>query len=146
MPKTKFPTDEDTEPDESIADGADLGPSDEDTESDGWDGGDDSEAEDADSEADDEASDDDAIPASEDEEALDELEAEELEMLTEDEASEALVVNEAAEMRATRLAEIALENSRSERAEDEFLCQNCFLLKKGSQLADKRRQLCNDCA
>ena len=57
-----------------------------------------------------------------------------------------LVVDEAAEMRAIRLAEIALSSSGEGRAEDEFLCQNCFLLKKSSQLADKRRQLCNDCA
>jgi len=84
--------------------------------------------------------------SSEAEKGLDELEAEELEMLTEDEAAETLVVDEAAEMRAIRLAEIALSSSGEERAEDEFLCQNCFLLKKSSQLADKRRQLCNDCA
>ena len=81
-----------------------------------------------------------------DDKALDELEAEELEMLTEDEASETLVVDEAAEMRAIRRAELALGSSGESRAEDEFLCQNCFLLKKSSQLADKRRQLCNDCA
>jgi hypothetical protein len=79
-------------------------------------------------------------------EALDELEAEELEMLTEDEASEALVVNEAAEMRAIRRAELTLADSGDERAANEFLCQNCFLLKPQSQLANKRRQLCNDCA
>ena len=92
--------------------------------------------------ADDDADDD----TDEDEKALDELEAEELEMLTEDEAAEKLVVNEAAEMAAIRRAELALANSGDDRAEDEFLCQNCFLLKKPSQLADKRRQLCTDCA
>ncbi len=27
----------------------------------------------------------------------------------------------------------------------EFVCQSCFLLKHPSQLADKKRQLCNDC-
>ena len=91
----------------------------------------------------DDAADDDS---DEDEKALDELEAEELEMLTEDEAAEKLVVNEAAEMAAIRRAELALANSGDDRAEDEFLCQNCFLLKKPSQLADKRRQLCTDCA
>ncbi len=94
---------------------------------------------------DDDGEDEDGEP-SEAEKALDELEAEELEMLTEDEAAETLVVDEAAEMRAIRLAEIALSSSGEGRAEDEFLCQNCFLLKKSSQLADKRRQLCNDCA
>lgn len=28
---------------------------------------------------------------------------------------------------------------------DEFRCSNCFLIKKTSQLADNRRQLCRDC-
>jgi uncharacterized protein DUF4193 len=28
---------------------------------------------------------------------------------------------------------------------DEFRCSNCFLIKKTSQLADARRQLCRDC-
>jgi len=91
-------------------------------------------------------SDADAADSDEDEKALDELAAEELEMLTEDEAAEKLVVNEAAEMAAIRRAELALANSGDDRAEDEFLCQNCFLLKKPSQLADKRHQLCTDCA
>ena len=42
-------------------------------------------------------------------EALDELEAEEREMLTEDESDETIVVDEAAEMRAIRRAEISME-------------------------------------
>jgi hypothetical protein len=84
--------------------------------------------------------------ASSDEEALDELEAEELEMLTEDEAEEALVIDEAAELRAIRRAEIALDKSEgTERLGDEFQCQSCFLVKKTSQLADKKRQYCRDC-
>ena len=29
--------------------------------------------------------------------------------------------------------------------EDEFVCQSCFLLKRKSQLADPKRQLCLDC-
>ena len=83
----------------------------------------------------------------EEEEALDELEAEELEMLTDDEASETLIVDEAQELRAIRRAEISLaDDAGGEREEDEFLCQSCFLLKKTSQLADRRRKLCNDCA
>ena len=82
----------------------------------------------------------------ESEEALDELEAEELEMLTEDEAEETLVIDEAAELRDIRRAEIAMDRSEgSERLDDEFQCQSCFLVKKTSQLADKRRQYCRDC-
>jgi hypothetical protein len=80
-----------------------------------------------------------------DEKALDELAAEELEMLTEDEAAEVLIIDEAAEMQAIRRAEVALSTSGEDKAPDEFLCTNCFLLKKSTQLADKRRQLCNDC-
>ncbi len=80
-------------------------------------------------------------------EPLDELEAEELEMLTDDETSETLVVDEAAEMREIRRAQIAMEGEgASEAAADEFVCTNCFLVKKVSQLADKRRRICTDCA
>ena len=80
-------------------------------------------------------------------EALDELEAEELEMLTEDESSEAIVVDEAAEMRAIRRAEIALEGEEaSEAAADEFVCESCLLVLKSSQRAPGRRKICKDCA
>ena len=51
-------------------------------------------------------------------EVLEELEAEELEMLTEDEASETIVVDEIAELRAIRRAEVALGSSGEERADD----------------------------
>ena len=82
-----------------------------------------------------------------DDQALDELEAEELEMLTDDEASETLVVDEAQELRAIRRAEIAMEaDTGGGRTSDEFVCQSCFLVLKASQLADKRRQYCRDCA
>jgi hypothetical protein len=82
-----------------------------------------------------------------DDEALDELEAEELEMLTDDEVSETLVVDEAEELRAIRRAEIAMDKDAGvERASDEFVCQSCFLVLKSSQLADKRRKYCRDCA
>ncbi len=132
MPKTKLPTDEDLGSD---VDTDDVDPADEEYEDDTSDSVDDKD-DDADNDTD----------HSQDDEALEELEAEELEMLTEDEAAEALVVNEAAEMAAIRRAELALANSGEQRAADEFLCQNCFLLKHPSQLADKRRQLCSDCA
>jgi len=83
----------------------------------------------------------------EDTQDLDELETEELEMLTEDELAETLVVDEAAELRAIRRAELALSGETgTERGADEFLCQGCFLVLRASQLADKRRRLCVDCA
>ncbi len=80
-------------------------------------------------------------------EALDELEAEELEMLTEDETSETLVIDEAAEMRAIRRAEIAMDVESVDKATlDEFVCTSCFLVKRSSQLANKRKKICRDCA
>jgi hypothetical protein len=80
-------------------------------------------------------------------EALDELEAEELEMLTEDESNEVIVVDEAAEMRAIRRAEIAMEVGEvDEAASDEFVCTSCFLVKSHLQLAAKRKKICLDCA
>ncbi|MFV1970640.1 MAG: DUF4193 family protein [Acidimicrobiia bacterium] len=80
-------------------------------------------------------------------EALDELEAEELEMLTEDESNETIVVDEAAEMRAIRRAEIAMEAGEvDEAATDEFVCTSCFLVKRRNQLAAKRKKICLDCA
>ena len=83
----------------------------------------------------------------EDDEALDELEAEELEMLTDDESIERLVVDEAAELRAIRRAEIAMEGEGVDgAAADEFVCTSCFLVKKTSQLTNKRKRICRDCA
>ena len=82
-----------------------------------------------------------------DAEALDELEAEELDMLTDDETSETLVVDEAAEMRQIRREELAMDRKGADEAtEDEFVCTNCFLVLKTSQLADARRKICRDCA
>jgi len=79
--------------------------------------------------------------------ALDELEAEELEMLTDDESDETLVIDEAAEMRAIRRAEIAMQNdSIDEPTSNEFVCSSCFLVKRESQLANKRKKICLDCA
>ena len=100
---------------------------------------------------------DDATPAADDDsgdeadegeaEALDELEAEELDMLTDDETSETLVVDEAAEMRQIRREELAMDRKGADEAsEDEFVCSNCFLVLKVSQLADGRRKICRDCA
>jgi len=78
-------------------------------------------------------------------EALEELEAEELELL-EDEAAETLLVDEAAELRAIRRAELTLDADAEEIRGDEFVCSSCFLVKRISQLADKRKLICRDCA
>ena len=82
----------------------------------------------------------------EDSEALAKLEAEELEMLTEDEEAESLPIDEAEELRQIRRAAMSLESSADTAGDDEFVCSNCFLVKAGSQLADKRKKLCLDCA
>ncbi len=100
-----------------------------------------------DDETDDETDEDADEDADEDDEALEELEAEELEMLTEDETSETLVVDEAAEMRAIRRAELAMDQQgAAEATEGEFVCSNCFLVLKSSQLANPRKKICKDCA
>lgn len=102
-----------------------------------------------DTDADADADDDSDGDGEEEEEtaALDELEAEELEMLTDDETTETLVVDEAAEMRAIRRAEIALEGEGADEATpEEFVCSSCFLVKRTSQLASKRKKICADCA
>ncbi len=91
----------------------------------------------------DEVDDEETEPA----EALDEMEAEELEMLTEDESDETIVVDEAAEMRAIRRAEIALEDESADSAQaNEFVCTSCFLVKRKAQMANKRKKICFDCA
>ncbi|HSF84588.1 MAG TPA: DUF4193 family protein [Acidimicrobiia bacterium] len=101
-------------------------------------------------EDDDDASDegDEGDEEDDDSEALDELEAEELDMLTDDEESETLIVDEAEELRAIRRAELSLQSgaASSEKSEDEFVCQSCFLVLKSSQLANKRKMYCRDCA
>ncbi|MFQ5948145.1 MAG: DUF4193 family protein [Acidimicrobiia bacterium] len=82
----------------------------------------------------------------EQEEPLDELEAEELDMLTEDEEAEVLRVDEVAELRQLRREEIALDSDVESAKQDEFVCSSCFLVKRTSQLADRRRMRCRDCA
>ena len=100
---------------------------------------------DEDDPADDDEDDDD--DGETDDEAFDELEAEELEMLTEDETTETLVVDEAAEMRAIRRAELAMDQQGVIEASDgEFVCSSCFLVLKTSQLANPRKKICKDCA
>lgn len=105
---------------------------------------DESKAADTDDSDDDDSSDDEP---EEEAAALDELEAEELEMLTDDETVETIVVDEAAEMRAIRRAQIAMEGEPADEASsDEFVCTSCFLVKRTSQLANKRKKVCLDCA
>ncbi|CAN5733877.1 hypothetical protein BH23ACT5_BH23ACT5_10740 [soil metagenome] len=77
-------------------------------------------------------------------EALDELEAEELELL-DDEVGEALLVDEAAELRAIRREELTLNVGAQSQRSDEFVCSSCFLVKRMSQVANRRKMLCFDC-
>ncbi len=77
---------------------------------------------------------------------LEELGAAELNMLTEDEAAEALRVDEAAEVESLRKAELALQDEGDEISADEFVCTSCFLMKRTSQLANKSKKICKDCA
>ena len=68
-------------------------------------------------------------------------------MLTEDEASETIVVDEEAQLRDIRRAQISIEASSAGGAtEGEFVCSICFLVKKSSQLASRRKKICLDCA
>ena len=101
-----------------------------------------------DDEAGDDDDDDDLDDGSEEEDpaALDELEAAELSMLTPDEAAEVIRVDEAAEVASLRKAELALDTEADSVAAGEFVCSSCFLVKKNTQLANKRKQICNDCA
>lgn len=87
----------------------------------------------------------DAEAAEQTAEALEELEEEELELL-DDEAAEVLLVDEAAELRAIRRAELTLDADAEEIRRDEFVCSSCFLVKRISQLADRRKLICKDCA
>ncbi|MEE9177084.1 MAG: DUF4193 family protein [Acidimicrobiia bacterium] len=77
-------------------------------------------------------------------EALEELESEELK-LTEDEASEALLVDEVKELRAMRREELTMNVDAQGQKSDEFVCQSCFMVKRMSQMANKRKMICQDC-
>jgi Domain of unknown function (DUF4193) len=66
-----------------------------------------------------------------------EARAEEEEAEDEDEATVALTRDERLEPVETRVVPIQ---------STEFVCKNCFLVKHRSQLADKKRMLCRDCA
>lgn len=77
-------------------------------------------------------------------EALEELEDEELQLL-DDEVSEALLIDEVEELRAMRRAELTIDVDAQEPKSDEFVCQSCFMVKRTTQLANKRKMLCKDC-
>ena len=78
-------------------------------------------------------------------EALEELESEELELL-EEEANEALLVDEVKELKAIRREELTMNVDAQAQRSDEFVCQNCFMVKRTSQLANRKKMLCTDCA
>ena len=78
-------------------------------------------------------------------EALEELESQELKLLDE-EANEALLVDEVEELRAIRREELTMNVDAQVQRSDEFVCQSCFMVKRTSQLANRRKMLCNDCA
>jgi hypothetical protein len=98
---------------------------------------------DADADADDD--DDDEDEDEETTEALEELETQELQLLDE-EKNDNLLVDEAEVLRAIRREELTMNVDTQLKRADEFVCQSCFMLKRTSQLANKRKQLCADCA
>jgi hypothetical protein len=102
----------------------------------------DEDLEDVDDEDEDEIDDTDVEGA---DEALEDLEAEELELM-DDEASQELLVDEAAELRAIRREELTMNVEAAAKQSDEFVCQSCFLVKRSSQLANRRKMICRDCA
>jgi hypothetical protein len=96
-------------------------------------GGDSPKAKASDSESDDDGK--------EPDEALEELEAAELE-IEDDPAT--LLIDEAAEIREMRREELGLTGGQ-EMQSGEFVCSVCFLMKAGTQLANKSRKVCADC-
>ncbi len=93
---------------------------------------------------DDEEEEDDGDHDDETAEALEELENQELQLLDE-EANEAMLVDEVAELRAMRREELTLNVDAQSQKDDEFVCQSCFMVKRTSQLANKRKMICFDC-
>ncbi len=103
---------------------------------------------DAETEEEFESEDEEADDAEHDEEtteALEELESEELQLL-DDEAGEALLVDEVEELRAIRREELTMNVDAQLQRSDEFVCQSCFMVKRTSQLANRKKMLCADCA
>ncbi len=94
---------------------------------------------------DDDDDDDDDEEDEETTEALEELESQELQLLDE-EKDDNLLVDEVEVLRAIRREELTMNVDAQLQRADEFVCQSCFMLKRTSQLANKRKQLCADCA
>jgi hypothetical protein len=94
---------------------------------------------------DDDDGDDEEEEEAEGDEALDELEAEELELI-DDEVSESLLVDEVAELRAIRREELTMNVEAQAVRAGEFVCQSCFLVKRQTQLANRKKMICLDCA
>jgi hypothetical protein len=94
---------------------------------------------------DDDDEDDDDDQDEETTEALEELETQELQLL-DDEKNDNLLVDEVEVLRAIRREELTMNVDTQSKRADEFVCQSCFMLKRTSQLANKRKQLCADCA
>ncbi len=44
-----------------------------------------------------------------------------------------------------RRAELTIDVDAQEPKSDEFVCQSCFMVKRTTQLANKRKMLCKDC-
>lgn len=99
----------------------------------------------ADDDDEDDDGDDDGDGDGDHDEALDELEAEELELI-DDEVNESLLVDEAAELRNIRREELTLNVEAQAIRTGEFVCQSCFLVKRTSQLANRKKMICADCA
>lgn len=78
-------------------------------------------------------------------EALEELESQELKVLDE-EAADNQLVDEVKELRAIRREELTMDVETQGQRSGEFVCQSCFMVKRTSQLANKRKMLCADCA
>lgn len=98
----------------------------------------------ADVDVEDDDEDDDDDHDDETAEALEELENQEMELLDE-EANEAMLVDEVAELRAMRREELTLNVDAQSQKDDEFVCQSCFMVKRTSQIANKRKMICFDC-
>jgi len=77
-------------------------------------------------------------------EALEELETQELQ-LSDEEVNETLLVDEVKELRAMRREELTMNVDAQSQKSDEFVCQSCFMVKRRSQLANKRKMICQDC-
>lgn len=100
-----------------------------------------------DDEIDDDDADDDETGNQDEEttEALEELESQELQLLDE-EKNDNLLVDEVEVLRAIRREELTMNVDTQLQRDDEFVCQSCFMVKRTSQLANRRKMFCADCA